>query len=146
MIADYSRSQIFSLKAATERHITSNRQLRVKDLPKVPTWHQGKHQQLGYSIIVCSSVYVYILYDVPFTPSFQSHSLGCGKLACGISDFFHLAPYLSGLVCHMKLSKHKVPFADAKQYIAAFTPCLKKLCKIFLSELRQIYINFNNFW
>ena len=28
----------FSRKAATLRHITSYRQLRVKDLPKVPTW------------------------------------------------------------------------------------------------------------
>ena len=26
------------------------------------------------------------------------------------------------------------------------TPCLKKLCKLFLSELRQISTNFDNFW
>ena len=26
------------------------------------------------------------------------------------------------------------------------TPCLKKLCKIVLSELRQISTNFDNFW
>ena len=27
------------------------------------------------------------------------------------------------------------------------TPCLRKNCaKLFLSEVRQIFINFNNFW
>jgi len=26
------------------------------------------------------------------------------------------------------------------------TPCLKKTAKLFLSELRQISINFDNFW
>src|SRR6218665_2236540 len=38
MIAGYYRSRIFSRKAATGRHILSYRQLRVKDLPEVPTW------------------------------------------------------------------------------------------------------------
>ena len=32
-------------------------------------------------------------------------------------------------------------------YTEQHTPCLKKLCKkLFLSELRQISTNFDNFW
>jgi len=38
MIAGYYRSWIYPQCCHTGRHITSYRQLRVKDLPKVPMW------------------------------------------------------------------------------------------------------------
>jgi len=38
MIAGYYRSRIYPQGSHAGRHITPYRQLRVKDLPKVPMW------------------------------------------------------------------------------------------------------------
>ena len=35
---------------------------------------------------------------------------------------------------------------NSKNVVRKLTPCLKKLCILFLSELCQISTNFNNFW
>src|SRR6218665_3942693 len=58
-----------------------------------------------------------------------------------ISPLEHL---VNGIITNMHLHEQRL-----KQTCGAdkYTPCLRKNCtKLFLSELRQLFINFNNFW
>ena len=47
----------------------------------------------------------------------------------------------------LKTTKNACRVGGGYGFLFAFyTPCLKKTAFLFLSELRHIFINFNNFW